>query len=412
MAAHNGSSVCCVAGGAEPKRHGVGRVRCDWRVARPKTEEEKGASGVGRAEPLKRAYVRASKGEQPDGHDRAEPERRASWTFVAPVDGPWRREAATVTAASAEEVEQELERRAAEARERLQERERKNREEWATRWAHKYGFCNPPVLLAGARGPLASRRAAPARGSEGGSKLAGGRPPQDMGDWETNIGLELNIIGEQEAGTRVEGVGRSADGRRALTEAQARARVQVAVREWLAGRHLARELARWEAEWEEPGWLRASVRELERMQRVEAAAVETQALAAAEAAAEAEAAYLVAAEAKASLEVEAVAVAKAARGVVAARAACVVAAEEGAGAEAKARAEAEAKAVAEAEAAEAAKAEARAARAEAKAKVKAVKRAARAAEAREPEGVVRAEVVAGVEGLVAAAVEAAEADEV
>ena len=182
-----------------------------------------------------------------------------------------------------------------------------------TRWAHKYGFCNPPVLLAGARGPLASRRAAPARGSEGGSKLAGGRPPQDMGDWETNIGLELNIIGEQEAGTRVEGVGRSADGRRALTEAQARARVQVAVREWLAGRHLARELARWEAEWEEPGWLRASVRELERMQRVEAAAVETQALAAAEAAAEAEAAYLVAAEAKASLEVEAVAVAKAAR---------------------------------------------------------------------------------------------------
>ena len=71
LAAHNGSSVCCVAGGAEPKIHGVGRGRCDWRVARPKTEEEKGASGVGRAEPLKRAYVRASKGEQPDGHDRA-----------------------------------------------------------------------------------------------------------------------------------------------------------------------------------------------------------------------------------------------------------------------------------------------------------------------------------------------------
>ena len=105
MAAHNGSSVCGGAGGAEPKRHGVGRVRCDWRVARPKTEEEKGASGVGRTEPLKRAYVRASKGEQPDGHDRAEPERRAGWTIVAPVDGPWRREAATVTAASAEEVE-------------------------------------------------------------------------------------------------------------------------------------------------------------------------------------------------------------------------------------------------------------------------------------------------------------------
>ena len=375
--------------------HSGGRVRCDWRLARPRTEEEPGvALGAGRAAQLRRAHeLRASKEEQPEGRGRTGLERRPNTTSAASVGGPWRQQAATVAAASVEEVEQELERRAAEARERLEERERKNWEEWATRWALKYGFRKPPALLVGSKGSRASRRAAAARGSEGSCKLAGGRAPQDMGEWESNIGLEMSVVAEQEAGARVEGVGLSAGGGIVLTEAQARVRVQVAVREWLARRHLARELTRWEAGWEEPGWLRASAQELERMQRVEAAAVETQALAAAEAAAEAEAAHFVAAEATASLEAEAVAVAKAARGV-AARAASVVAAEERAGAEAKATAEAEAKAVAEAEAkaaaakavaetAEAAKAEARAARAEAKAKAKAAKRAARAAESRE-----------------------------
>eukprot|EP00966_Prymnesium_polylepis_P046048 1066354-Prymnesium_polylepis.1 len=52
--------------------------------------------------------------------------------------------------------------------------------------------------------------------------------------------------------------------RKAMSAELARARLQQAARGWLARRGVERGLARCLAEWEVPGWLAASERELER----------------------------------------------------------------------------------------------------------------------------------------------------
>ena len=100
--------------------------------------------------------------------------------------------------------------------------------------------------------------------------------------YASDVGIS-DVVAEDDVGR----LGGSTGATGLAAEARAAKRLRAAVRAWLARRRVAAEVARVRAEWEEPGWLRASALELAELQRAEAAnAGAAQAVAEAAAAAE------------------------------------------------------------------------------------------------------------------------------
>ena len=213
------------------------------------------------------------------------PEGRAGLAWATSAVRGVRQRAATSIASTPEELRLLLERRRREARARLLVREQTRHWESWRRWAWCRGSCGAAVMQAGARGMMARRRARAERvgSEEGWLFVAGwcdGLVPlgADMADIETNMAdMETNIIAsdvgisEVVAEDDVGRLGGSTGATRLAAEARAVERLRAAVRAWLARRRVAAEVARVRAEWEEPGWLRASALELAELQRAEAA---------------------------------------------------------------------------------------------------------------------------------------------
>ena len=360
------------------------------------------------------------------------PEGRTGSTWVTRATGGVRQPAAALIATSPEALRLLLERRRQEARARLLVREQARRWELWRRWAWCRGSCGAAVLQAGGRGMMARRRARAERvgAGEGWLFVAGWRDGlvplgADMADMETNMAdMETNIsevVAEVQPGHGARSMGASG----VISEVQAAGTLQAAARALLAQRRVAAEMARVRAELDEPGWLRASALELEKLLQAEAAGAGA-APTVAEAAATEAAAAAAAAAGKARRRAETRAGRKrAARAAeaVATQARAEAAAEARLAAEAEAEAEATGRAAADAVAAVEAEAEARlaaiaavrmalvaarAAEAEEAAAVEAVARAAEEAQAA-AEAAAEAEAMARVAAEAAGAVKAAAA---
>ena len=324
------------------------------------------------------------------------PEGRAGLAWATSAVRGVRQRAAASIASTPEELWLLLERRRREARARLLVREQARHWESWRRWAWCRGSCGAAVMQAGARGMMARRRARAERVGVGGGWLfvAGWRDglvPLGADIFDVCAELETNTrVGdagscEVEVGVLAGRVGCSAGTVGVAAEAQAAERLRAAMREWLARRRVAAEVARVRAEWEEPGWLRASALELAELLRAEAADAGA-AQAVAEAAAAAEVAEAEAGRARTRAEAKArKRVARAARAAEATEAATAQARAEAAEeARLATEAEAEAEATARMAGAAAAAAEAEAqARLAVRAAVRTALAAVRAAEAEE-----------------------------
>ena len=348
------------------------------------------------------------------------PEGRTGSAWVTRATGGVRQPAAALIATSPEALRLLLERRRQEARARLLVREQARRWELWRRWAWCRGSCGAAVLQAGGRGMMARRRARAERvgAGEGWLVVAGwrhGLVPLGADIVDICAELETNAQGggtsscEVEAGVQPGHGARSTGAAGVISEVQAAGTLQAAARAWLVQRRVAAEMARVRAELDEPGWLRASALELEKLLQAEAAGAGA-APTGAEAAATEAAAAAASASGKARRRAEtragrkrAARAARTARAgeVVATQARAEAAAEERLAAEAEAEAEATARAAAGAVAAAEAEAEARLA---ARAAVRMALAAARAAEAEEAAAV---EAVARAAEEAHAAVEAA-----
>ena len=250
------------------------RARPEWRseVRRPEGQQAVEVDGVpctAHAHVLRRAPT--------------VPEGRAGAAWATSTARGVRQRAAASIAATPEELRLLLERRRQEARARLQVREQARRWELWRRWAWCRGSCGAAVVQAGARGMMARRRARAERVGAGGGWIfaAGWRDGlvplgADVSDvcaeLETNTRVGDTGSGEVEAGVLAGRARRSTSVVGVAAEARAAERLRAAVRAWLTRRRVAAEVARVRAEWEEPGWLRASALELAELLRVEAAA--------------------------------------------------------------------------------------------------------------------------------------------
>ena len=270
-----GSSICCEAGEVSPEGRSCGWARCDWRIGRPRSSSttktrpsvEHGHAGL----QASRAHVpRASTWAQPERQHQAQPEGRSGTAPAEAAMGGVRQVAADRMAASSEEAVAAATVRRAVARARLAQREQEVRVENWKRWAGNRKRSSVVMLQARARGVLARRHVAKERGRAYGGVEAGPEAIIPCGgddDVETPFGGGWAGISSESDGAGAERMGRLAWAEGTLPEEQASARLQVAARRWLAQCSVARERAHWLAEWEEPGWLRASQRELERWLR-------------------------------------------------------------------------------------------------------------------------------------------------